>query len=189
MYNSVNKKSSPISENTQLCNNSPKLTTKSPSLSRQNINRKSTYRSSKMNVVHGNNSDNAEAFETVYESELRRNAINLGLSSKNSSHLNKPQSSSKSCLVYPSQYRPPISATGFYNGDVRRLDYLKEHLLKNSSSATSTASSSSLRSGTMGSSSSGVTGSTNDSFASNASSDIIITTCIISCSKPYWCKI
>ena len=127
-----------------------------------------------MNALQSDNRNRPETFETVYESELRTNAINMDLFNKKSSHLNKQQSSGKS-LVYPSQNRFSISETWFYNGKVRKTDYLKEHLLKNRSSAISSASSSSLRSGTMGMSSSGVTGSSNDSFTSNASSDIIIT--------------
>ena len=55
-----------------------------------------------MKVLQGDNRDKAEALETVYESELRKNSINVGLFDQKSSHLNKHQSSGKS-LVYPSQ--------------------------------------------------------------------------------------
>ena len=79
------------------------------------------------------NTDNHEEFDRNYEAELRRNAsLSLG---KHATLPSRKLSSNSSCHSYTTQYRPPSSVSTNLKNDIKKIDYLKQHLLRSSPTA------------------------------------------------------
>ena len=77
-----------------------------------------------------------DAFDKSYESALRRNAsLSLGLTnqlhSMNGSSTRTASSNQRNRLVHGTQYRPPLrnNPLSKYDNDIKRMDYMKQHLL------------------------------------------------------------